>query len=164
MPLMREHPFATGLVVGAVGLLAWWKRHAIATFFRQVGTRVRHPFAGTWGQLGEADDSSVPAPVRHLRRYAFASTQDRSPIAGLTHASYAMMALDLIEETAGREAIARAGYNPQRVRAFVAGLQDRHAEALKGSDPYITRILAMERGDEEAPAGFLMTGAAPMGA
>lgn len=160
MPLMKEHPFATGVVVGALGLLAWWKRGTIIGLFR----RAVHPLRGPWG-LGEADvDDSMPAPVRHLRRYAFAATQDQSPIAGLTHASYAMMALDVIEDTAGQEAIRAAGYDPKRVRAFVSSLQDRHAEALKNRDPYIRKILAMERGEQEPPEGFLMTGAAPMGA
>lgn len=158
MPLMKEHPFATGVAVGALGLLVWWKRGAILGMFR----RALHPMSGPLGL--EGNDDGMPAPVRHMRRYAFAATQDQSPIAGLTHASYAMMALDLIEETAGREAISRAGYNPQRVRAFVAALQDRHAEKLKGRDPYISKILEMEREEQAAPAGFLMTGAAPMGA
>jgi len=28
-----KHPFAVGLGVGAVGLIAWWKRHTIAELF-----------------------------------------------------------------------------------------------------------------------------------
>ena len=37
-----KHPFAVGLGVGVTGLVLWWKRHVIASWFM----RMRHPLAG----------------------------------------------------------------------------------------------------------------------
>lgn len=31
-----KHPFAVGIGVGAVGLIAWWKRHTIAEMFERL--------------------------------------------------------------------------------------------------------------------------------
>lgn len=156
---LKEHPFATGLVVGVVGLLAYWKRHAIASFFRATATKIRHPLSG-FANAVPAGSPGAPA-VRHVERYAFASLQDQSPIVGLTHASYALNSLDLIEETLGRDAIARAGFDPTMVRALITGLQDRHASALRGADPYVRQVLALKAGG--GLEGFVNPGAAPMG-
>lgn len=160
--MLKEHPFATGIGVGILGLIAWTQRRRIAGFFRQL----RHPFAGPLGDdrmaLKLTGDPGVA--VRQLRRYTFAAMQDQSPIVGLTHASYAMMAMDLLEETVGRDAIQKAGYNPAQVRLLITKLQDKHAEALRSCDPYIAQVLELERREGGALPGFVMAGAAPMGA
>ena len=102
----------------------------------------------------------IPGPVgvhvRQLRRYAFAASQDKSPIVGLTHASYALILLDTLEEIVGREAIQRLGYDPAAIRQFIAGTQDRHAAALEKCDGFMTNMLGVERG--------LGVAAAPRGA
>lgn len=159
-----RHPFVAGAAVGAVGLLIWYNRGRVAALFRRA--------AGALSGFGAEDDRLMtvggrgdPAiAIRQLRRYAFAAMQDQSPIVGLTHASYAMMALDLLEEVAGREAIKAAGYDPVEVRKLVTGLQDKHAEALRQCDPYISRVLDLERQEGGPLPGFVFAGGAPMGA
>lgn len=156
-----KHPFATGVAVSAIGVLAFWKRHWIASMFR----RVTSPLHGLGDdRSGLRLDTGPANAIRHIRRYTFAAMQDRSPIVGLTHASYALMGLDLLEETVGRQAIQRAGYDPTEVRAMITKLQDKHAEALRPADPYISTVLAMERRGGTRLPGFAMAGPAPMGA
>jgi hypothetical protein len=150
---------AVGIGVGVALGVVWWKRHWIAGVFR----RVVHPLRGITGDvtalLPPSNIGGAPGiAIRQLRRYTFASMQDQSPIVGLTHASYALNALEFLEENLGREAIMSAGYDPTKVRAVIVGLQDRHGEALQKCDPYITQVLAMERG------GLALPGAAPAGA
>ncbi len=108
--------------------------------------------------------------VRQLRRYAFASSQDKSPVVGLTHASYALVLLDTLEEVVGRDAIRKMGYNPEVIRAFITKNQDKHAEGLRSCDPYLLEVLKMERADPNGQlpghvmAGAFEWGAAPRGA
>lgn len=95
--------------------------------------------------------------VRHIQRYTFAAMQDQSPIVGLTHASYALNGLDMLEEIGGGDAVRAAGFEPRDVRALISSLQDRHAKRLHMADPYITQVLGLQ-------AGFALPGAAPNGA
>lgn len=157
-----KHPFLVGTAVGALGLLAWWKRGWIIALAR----RARHPFSGA--EISPGLTSAPAIAVRQLRRYAFAASQDRSPVVGLTHASYALILLDVLEEAVGRTAIEQMGYNVVQLRGFVTKLQDMHAEKLRGCDTYLQQILALERGDTNGQIpGFVFAdaaGAAPTGA
>jgi len=107
-------------------------------------------------------DPSVCA--KQIERYTFAAMQDQSPIVGLTHASYALILMDTLEEMIGRQAIAAAGYDPIAVRQLIRKLQDAHAEKLQACDPYMSQVLALKKG--AALPGFVMNGAmgAPTGA
>jgi len=49
-----KHPFAVGIGVGVVGIVAWWKRATLKAWFE----RARHPFSGA-----EADPAEI---VRRL--------------------------------------------------------------------------------------------------
>lgn len=110
-----------------------------------------------------AEDAAVH--VRQIRRYAFAASQDKSPIVGLTHASYALVLLDALEEIAGQELIRKAGYDPKQVRAFITKLQDYHAEKLRSCDSFLSKILSMERSEPGGNLpGFVLAGGAPRGA
>lgn len=122
-----------------------------------------------------AAKGSIAVQVRHLRRYAFASSQDISPVVGITHASYALNALDTLEEMIGQEGIRGAGYDPVKLRAFITGLQDQHAKKLQPCDAHLQQVLAIEKNDVAAAqtpgsvvAGASMWGddaySAPMGA
>lgn len=104
--------------------------------------------------------------VRQIRRYAFAASQDRSPIVGLTHASYALVLLDTLEELVGRDAIRKAGYDPEQLRAFITQLQDGHAENLRGCDDHLQQVLAIEKAEAGGPIPGIVAGAwaAPRGA
>lgn len=158
-----KHPFVAGTAVGAVGLLLWFNRGRVAALFRRAASALSGGLADD--RLMTVSGYGNPAiAIRQLRRYAFAAMQDQSPIVGLTHASYAMMALDLLEEVAGRDAIKAAGYDPVEVRKLVTGLQDKHAEALRRCDPYISRVLDLERREGGPLPGFVFAGGAPMGA
>lgn len=99
--------------------------------------------------------------VRHIQRYTFAAMQDQSPIVGLTHASYALNGLDMLEEAGGGEAIRAMGFSPSKARELISSIQDRHARALHAADPYISQVIGMREGFEFADAG---AGSAPMGA
>jgi hypothetical protein len=120
------------------------------------------------GQLPDGIDlkNALGVHVRQIRRYAFASSQDRSPIVGLTHASYALVLLDTLEEIVGRDAIKRAGYDPAKLRKFITSQQDRHAKALEGRDPFLQQMLAVERAEapDIAPGIVADAWAAPRGA
>lgn len=149
-----KHPFAVGLGVGAAGLFLWWRRAWVKSLF----ARMRNPLHG-FGDLPVGVELSGAAgrAVEHIRRYTFASMQDQSPIVGLTHASYALSGLDLLEETVGPEVIVAAGFNPNKVRDLITKLQNTHALKLHHADPYITQVLGMQ-------AGFALAGPAPDGA
>ena len=145
-----------GVGVGIVGLLAWTKRHWLLGLVRGHSLHGLG-FSDGLGLAGLAGPAAVA--VRHIQRYAFAAMQDQSPIVGLTHASYALNGLDMLEEAGGSEAIRAAGFEPSKVRALLSALQDKHAKRLHAADPYITQVLGM-REDE----GFAEVGPAPMGA
>lgn len=154
-----KHPFLLGVGVGVVGLLLWRNRGYITA----LGQKIVHPFRGPLGNaLDDRHTLSVGGPaasaIRGIRRYTFAAMQDRSPIVGLTHASYALMGLDLLEEVGGQAAVRAAGFEPAQVRQMITKLQDKHAERLQSADPYISQVLKMER------SGFALAGGAPMGA
>jgi hypothetical protein len=158
-----KHPFIVGTAVGATGLLIWFKRGWFLSLFRRL--HLMH---------GLGDPTALPATgaaaaiaVRQLRRYAFAASQDRSPVVGLTHASYALILIDTLEEAVGREAIAQMGYDSTKLRQFVTKLQDMHAEKLRACDTYLQQVLALERGDTNGQLpGFVFADAlaAPTGA
>lgn len=115
--------------------------------------------------LGAGPDiGPLATHARQIRRYAFASSQDMSPIVGITHASYALVLLDTLEELVGKDAILKAGYDPGKLRKFITALQDKHAENLKTCDAHLQQILAIERaeGGPQTP-GFVVAGA-PRGA
>lgn len=153
-----QRPFLTGALVGVGGLLIWYKRGWFVSLFQRAAS---HFHGGGGPQFGDAPANAI----RHIRRYTFAAMQDQSPIVGLTHASYALMGLDLLEETVGREAVQTlSGYDPAKVRAVITKLQDKHAEALRGADPYISEVLGLQRRDPAQLPGFAMAGPAPMGA
>ena len=157
-----RHPFVAGAAVGVVGLILWRNRGWVAGLFRRAAGALSGFDNDPTMTVGGRGDPAIA--IRQLRRYAFAAMQDQSPIVGLTHASYAMMALDLLEEVAGRETIKAASYDPMEVRKLITGLQDKHAEALRKCDPYISRVLDLERREGGQLPGFVMAGAAPMGA
>src|SRR4051812_19875841 len=154
--MAMKHPFLTGTAVGAIGLLAWYKRGWIVGLFR----RMRHPFSGAFADPLAALPAGDPGvALRQIRRYAFAASQDQSPIVGLTHASYALVLLDTTEEMIGRDKLRLlSGLDPAKVRAFITQQQDRHATALHGCDPYLTTMLAVERGEG---AGRALPGIVP---
>lgn len=121
---------------------------------------------GLFGQATISEKTPTAVAIRQIRRYAFAASQDKSPVVGLTHASYALMGLDLLEEVAGRDAIRAAGFDPTRVRQFITKLQDMHAERLQACDTYLQEVLKIERAEGGQLPGFVVAGAgaAPMGA
>lgn len=159
--MAMKHPFVWGAVTAIVGFVAWRNRGRIVALAR----KIRHPLSGLGDDRFLVGGGGNPAiAIRQLRRYTFASMQDQSPIVGITHASYALMALDLLEETVGRDAIKSAGYDPTQVRALVTKLQDMHAEKLRACDPYLAQVLNLERKEGSALPGFVFAGGAPTGA
>lgn len=152
-----KHPFVTGLGVGLAGLFLWNKRHWLMGLLHRGGSM--HGLDGFGAPVDLAGAAGVA--VRHIQRYTFAAMQDQSPIVGLTHASYALNGLDMLEEAGGGAAIQMMGFSPNKVRALISAIQDRHAKALHAADPYITQVLGMREGFEFADAG---AGAAPDGA
>ncbi len=148
-----KHPFIVGTAVGVTGLVIWTKRswfinlfHRLTAHFQGVDTTVALP------------DANPAAIVRQLRRYAFAAMQDQSPVVGITHASYALILLDTLEEMAGRAAIERAGYNVTAMRTAITACQDAHAKKLQACDTYMAQAMGVERGI------MMGAGAAPRGA
>jgi len=119
---------------------------------------------GTFGDTPPIPPEAMATYVRQIRRYAFASSQDQSPIVGLTHASYALILLETAEEIVGRDKIRASGVDVTKLRQFIAKLQDKHAEALKKCDVHLQQVLAIERGEglPELP-GHVVAGA-PTGA
>lgn len=101
--------------------------------------------------------------LRQIRRYAFAASQDISPIVGITHASYALILLDTLEEIAGTEALNKTGIPVKKLRDFITKLQDKHAENLKRCDSHLQQVLAIERAEGMQIPGYVVAGA-PRGA
>lgn len=158
-----KHPFVWGAVVGIGGIIAWHQRGRIVALAR----KLRHPFSGFGDDRFFTGNKDAAVAVRQLKRYTFASMQDQSPTVGLTHASYAMAFMDFLEETVGREAIRAAGFDPVEVRRVITGLQDAHAEKLRTCDPYLSKVLELERAQPGGQLpGFVFADAAgaPMGA
>jgi hypothetical protein len=126
--------------------------------------------AGLFSGAAAPTKDAAGVHVRQIRRYAFAASQDTSPVVGLTHASYALILLDTLEEIVGKEAIKKAGYDPNQIRAFITGEQDRHAQALSGCDGHLQDMLAIERGEGHVEPGIVSgsfwdaVSAAPRGA
>lgn len=143
-----------GLGAGIAGLFLWHKRSWLMGLV--------HHGSGMHG-FGSAVNIQGAAGVaaRHIQRYTFAAMQDQSPIVGLTHASYALNGLDMLEEAGGGEAIQMMGFSPSKARELISALQDKHARALHAADPYITQVLGMREGYEFGVGG---AGAAPNGA
>lgn len=164
--------FLGSAALGAGGMYAWVKRATIKNWFvkRAAATAVQQAVHDSlFGQgltaLPEGADPAIA--IRQIRRYAFAAAQDQSPIVGLTHASYALVLLDTLEEMIGRDAARTlSGVDPARLRLFITQLQDAHAKKLQGCDPYMQQILALEQREGRAIPGFVIAGAgaAPMGA
>lgn len=149
--------------MGVAGVLIWWKRRTIvAGWHRLRGRGGMRGFGGPITGLPATADPSVCA--KQIERYTFAAMQDQSPIVGLTHASYALILMDTLEEMIGREAIKAAGYDPAAVRQLIRKLQDAHAEKLQACDPYMSQVLALKKG--AALPGFVLNSAmgAPTGA
>lgn len=142
-----------GAALGAGTVVAWQKFKPLIGFG-----------LGALANLGSGVSGDVGVHLRQIRRYAFAASQDKSPVVGLTHASYALVLLDTLEEMIGRDAVARAGYDPKKVRDFITKLQDTHAEKLRACDPHLTEILRIERAEGMQLPGFVVAGAAPRGA
>lgn len=140
--------------MGIAGLLLWSKRHWLIGLVHRGAPM--HGFGGTADLAGAAG-----VAARHIQRYTFAAMQDQSPIVGLTHASYALNGLDMLEEAGGGAAIQMMGFSPSKARALISALQDKHAKALHAADPYITQVIGMREGFEFGAAG---AGAAPDGA
>lgn len=116
--------------------------------------------------LGQGDAVETRDPgvlVRQIRRYAFAASQDGSPIVGLTHASYALVLLDTLEEVVGRDILTRQGLPVKKLRDFITRLQDMHAERLKKCDAHLQKVLEIERREGMQLPGFVVAGA-PTGA
>ena len=95
--------------------------------------------------LGAADTAknAVSVLARQIQRYAYASSQDMSPIVGITHASYALILLDTLEELISRDAVKSAGLDPVKVRKFITDQQDRHAKRLQACDSHLQTVLSM---------------------
>jgi hypothetical protein len=125
-------------------------------------------FATRKGALGAVPipAEAVATHIRQIRRYGFAASQDKSPVVGLTHASYALVLLDTLEEIVGKDAVNRSGVDAGKIRKFITAQQDKHAEALKRCDPHLQQVLALERREGKQLPGFVVAGAgaAPRGA
>ena len=157
--------------IGTVKILSFLSGAAVGAGTVYLLTRKLGPFGpilkGADGALpADALKNAVGVHVRQIRRYAFASSQDRSPIVGLTHASYALVLLDTLEEIIGRAAIVKAGYDPTKLRAFITAQQDGHANKLEGRDPFLQKMLAVERSESPTITPGIVAGAwaAPRGA
>lgn len=131
-----------GIAVG--GVAVYYGLKAVRPFFMA-------------GPAEDALKNAVAVHVRQIRRYAFASSQDMSPIVGLTHASYALVLLDTLEELIGQDAVRKAGYDPKKIRAFITTNQDKHAEKMKSCDRHLQDVLAIERADPNGQMpGFVL--------
>lgn len=88
------------------------------------------------GFMGAADlgEEDVGIHLRQIRRYAFAASQDGSPVVGLTHAAYAHALLRALEKIAGPTIITKAGMSLARLRCFIADLDAQHARNLVACD------------------------------
>jgi hypothetical protein len=161
-----KHPVLVGAAAGVVGLVIWWKRSAIAAAYQRLRGRSMQGFGSTSPVPGLPATADPSVCVRQIKRYTFAAMQDQSPIVGLTHASYALILMDTLEEMVGRQAIQAAGYDPVAVRQLITELQDQHVKRLEACDPFLGRVLALEKKGGGALPGFVMNDAvgAPTGA
>lgn len=157
-----KHPFVVGAAVGVGGFLVWRNRGWFIALFR----RLRHPLSGFGDERTAAllpGGAGVAVAFRQMRRYAFAAAQDRSPTVGITHASYALNSLELLEEVLGRATLEQVtGCNVAMMRTLITQLQDQHAKQLQACDPFLTAALALER--QGGPSAFADSLVAPAGA
>lgn len=58
-----KHPFAVGIGVGAVGLVAWWKRHTIASWFAGLRDKALSSADGADALVRRVMTSGQPAIV-----------------------------------------------------------------------------------------------------
>lgn len=58
-----KHPFAVGIGVGAVGLIAWWKRHTIASWFAALKAKTLGASDGADAVVRRVMASGQPAIV-----------------------------------------------------------------------------------------------------
>jgi len=149
---MKKHPVAFGFGAGVLSVFLWNRRGWIKGLF----SKLTRPFHGAFADFGAslgAGEMTLPVSsdptiaFRQMRRYAFAAAQDKSPIVGLTHASYALVALEILEEAVGREGLASAGCDSTKMRKLITGLQDSHAKRLESCDGFLSAALATERGE-----------------
>ena len=163
-------PFWKGVIAGVGIVFLWTHRGWIFGLARKlIGVRSLQGAIDTVklaAATGIEMPSSDPAiAFRQMRRYAFAASQDKSPIVGLTHASYALIGLDILEEAVGRDKLTAAGVDCEKARVMITALQDKHAKALEACDPYLTQALMVERGDGMQSSGASFAGyGAPTGA
>jgi len=137
--------FVGGLALGVGGCYAYQKVKSITGF-----------------GAADAIKNAVDVHARQIQRYAFAASQDMSPTVGITHASYALILLDTLEEIIGRDAVRDAGLSPQKIRKFITDQQDRHAKKLQGCDAHLQTILTLAKREGINIAGGV--GGAPRGA
>jgi hypothetical protein len=152
-------PFWKGVFAGIGIVLLWSHRGWIFRVVRGVFTSSSLRGAFDAAKLAVATGIEMPSSdpaiaFRQMRRYAFAASQDKSPIVGLTHASYSLIALDILEEAVGRDKLLALGCDPQMIRTSVARLQDMHGKKLEACDPYLSAALAMEQQGGRVVPGF----------
>lgn len=163
-------PFWKGVAVGVGLVFAWRYRGLVLGLLRRLwhggGLSGAIDAVKLAAATGIEMPSSDPAiAFRQMRRYAFAAMQDKSPIVGLTHASYALIGLDILEEAVGRDKLAAVGVDAEKARVVITKLQDMHAKALEACDPYLTQALMVEHGDGMESSGPSFAGyGAPTGA
>lgn len=121
---------------------------------------VRRVSGGLLGAASDAIKNAVDVHARQIQRYAFAASQDISPTVGITHASYALILLDTLEELIGRDSVKQAGMSPEKLRKFITDLQDQHAKKLQACDAHLQMILALAKREGINIQG----GSAPRGA
>lgn len=145
-------PFWKGVFVGVGAVFFWAHRGWIFGLVRKVVGA--HSLRGAIDVVKLAAATGIEMPssdpsiaFRQMRRYAFAASQDKSPIVGLTHASYALVALDIVEEAVGRDKLMAIGCDAAKVRVLITALQDGHAKKLEACDSYLASALSMERGE-----------------
>lgn len=162
-------PFWKGVIVGVGVVVLWAHKGWIYGVLRKL--MGSHSLRGAIDAVKLAAATGIEMPsadpqiaFRQMRRYAFAASQDKSPIVGLTHASYSLIALDILEEAVGRDRLLAIGCDPVKVRTLVTKLQDMHAKQLEACDPFLAQALAMERGDSAVLHGVEAEYMAPTGA
>jgi len=163
-------PFWKGVLAGIGFVVLWSHRGWIVQAVKGI-VGFRGTLRGAYDAVKLAAATGIDMPsadpqiaFRQMRRYAFAASQDKSPIVGLTHASYSLIALDILEEAVGREKLLAVGCDPVKVRVLVTKLQDMHAKALEACDPFLTQALAMERGGQAQALAGGIEYSAPTGA
>lgn len=148
---------ASGIAIGLGAAAAFVNRGKIVGMFHGAGV---NPAASL-------TENAADVAVRQIRRFSFAASQDLSPVVGLTHANYAFALLEALEEAIGRERLkSLTSTDPVALKQFIVALQDRHAKALEGRDPFLQRVLEMERQSGGSLPGINMAdgfGPAPHG-